>query len=170
MYFYWKTSSKQEEGEGKKEKWKLLGCCICHPRLQHNLCQRILGLVTWTVKSSFLLSFKPTNKKLVPQVTLMTWITQLKAVSEWCTSLTQAPQHTYHIRASEHQKSQATHRALSTPLGRASNWDWQKSGKAMVMNIKALYSTGTNWCRLGMRSRSTLSGALHQYNTTQPLA
>lgn len=56
----------------KKEESKLLGCCICHPRLQHNPCQSILSLVTWTVRSSSLLSCKPTNKKLVPQVTVMT--------------------------------------------------------------------------------------------------
>lgn len=102
--------------------------------------------MTWTVKSSFLLSCKPTNKDQVPKVTLMTWQssenTQVKAFSEWCADLTREPQHMYH----KCHKSQAAHRALPSPLGSASNWDGQRSGgKATVMNIKAvLYNTGTN--------------------------
>lgn len=68
-------------------------------------------------------------------------------------------QSVHQIMGSECQQNQAAHTALGVP-------DGHSSGKATVTNTKAAqHSTGTNWCRLGMRSKSPLPGALCQFNT-----
>lgn len=76
----------------------------------------------------------------------------------------------YQIMGSECQKEPSCPEGSVIPTGECQQLDGQRCGKATGTNTKAVLYTGTNWYRLGMRSKPPSPGALYQYNTTQPLA
>lgn len=117
---------------------------MCHPRLPHNPCQSILGLVTWTVRSSVL----QTHKQETGATGHTNDMKHSADSSQWVMCQPNpGTQHTYHIMSATRAKLPT---GLCHPHGECQQLRLAEKGQSHRDEYKS--SAVQHWNKLGMRS------------------